>query len=165
MTDKFNPEEGKLPSSLNTLTILTFIGSGLFNIVGGFWQYIRADKGVEDMEKAMNSPDFDKMPDFAKKMLSPEALEQAKLAAANKLPILICILLGGILCIVGALQMRKLKMQGYYIYIIGEVLPTICSLIFLGKAAVTGFGPLIGMAFILLFIILYTMQRKYLINK
>ena len=165
MADNFNPEEGKLPSSLNTLTILTFIGSGLLSILGGFWQYARADKGVEDLEKAMNSPDFDKMPDFAKKMMTPEALEAAKQAAANKMPILILTLLGGVLCIVGAAQMRKLKMQGYYIWLMGEIVPAICMIFFVGKAAYSGWGPMIGWAIALLFIILYTMQRKYLVNK
>ncbi|MBN8838163.1 MAG: hypothetical protein J0I09_12950 [Sphingobacteriia bacterium] len=165
MTTNFNPEEGKLPSSLNVLTILTFIGSGLFNLAGAFWQFVRADKAVEDLDKALNSPDFDKLPDFAKKMITPEALEQARLAATNKLPILIVTIVGGVLCIIGAVQMRKLKMQGYYIWLMGEIVPAICTIVLLGKAAVSGFGALIGFAFMLLFIILYTLQRKYLTNK
>jgi hypothetical protein len=162
-TENFNPEANKLPSSLNTLTILTFIGSGLQLISGG-WQYINADKGYAKMQETISSPDFDKMPEFAKKMMSPQALENARLAAENKIPLLVLALLGGILGIVGALQMRKLKMQGYYVWLISEIVPLIGTAIFMGLSAFSGFA-MIGLIFPLLFIVLYTLQRKHLTNK
>ena len=149
--------------SLKTLTVLTYIGSAL-QLIMGFWQYATADKRVADMEKQMASPDFDKMPDFVKKMMSPEALQQAKAMAANNLPLLVLALIGGVLGILGAMQMRKLKMPGYYIWLLSELVPLIGTVIFVGTSVFSGFGA-IGLAFPLLFIILYTLQRKYLINK
>lgn len=148
--------------SLKTLTILTFIGSTIV-FFGGIYNFINAEKGVTDMEKAMANPD---LPDFAKKMMTPETLEAARVAAANKLPILILTLIGVALCTIGAIQMRKLKQQGYYLWLIGEIFPVIGSIIFLGKSAfASGIGVAIGYGILLLFIIFYTLQRKYLINK
>jgi hypothetical protein len=165
-TDETNTEEKY--GSLKTLTVLTFIGSILFGFLGGIWQFSQADKGVEALEKVANDPTMlEKIPDFLKKMYSPEAIEAARIAASNKLPILILTILGSALCILGAMQMRKLRQMGYYLWLIGEIFPVIGSILFLGKAAFVQ-GPLIlGIAYgiLLLFIILYTLQRKYLINK
>ncbi|MDE3144807.1 MAG: hypothetical protein KGL19_11670 [Bacteroidota bacterium] len=160
----FSDEPNTAPEygSLKTLTVLTFIGSAIA-LLGGVYQFINAEKGVENMEKAMANPD---LPEFAKKMMTPEALEAARIAAANKLPILILGLIGVVLCTMGAMQMRKLKQQGYYLWLIGEVVPVLASFIFMGSAAFAGgFMVYITYGILLLFIILYTMQRKYLINK
>ena len=153
-------EEKKLPSGLNTLTILTIIGCAV-GLIFSVWGFTNAEKRVTDMEKAMASPDFDKMPDFAKKMMTPEALEVTRTAATNKVPILIISLVGVTLCFVAALQMRKQKMQGYYLYLLGEIFPVICIPIFMGMAAYKGFG-IIGLIIPVLFVILYTVQRKHL---
>ncbi len=149
--------------SLKTLTVLTYVGSSI-QLIMGLWQYATADKRVADMEKQMASPDFDKMPDFVKKMMTPEALQQAKAMAANNLPLLVLALIGGVLGIMGAMQMRKLKMQGYYIWLLSEIVPVIGTVIFVGTSLFSGFA-IIGLIFPLVFIILYTLQRKYLINK
>ena len=157
-------ETPKLPSGLNTLTILTFIGCGvgfLFTV----YNFFNAKSGLEKMEAAINSPDFEKMPEFAKKMMSPEALEMTRKSYENRIPLTLIALIGIVLCLVGAMQMRKLKAQGYMLYVIGEVLPLVGSAIFLGAAFLTGFGGIITICFVLLFVILYTMQRKYLVNK
>ena len=157
-------DQPKLPSGLNVLTILTFIGSGV-GFLGGIWNFINAKKGLDQMEAAINSPDYENMPAFAKKMMSPEMLEIARKSYENRVPITLIALVGIALCVVGALQMRKLKAQGYLLYVIGEILPLISSLIFLGVGALTGIMGIISIGLVVLFIVLYTMQRKYLINK
>ena len=168
MSDAFTDETtGPEYGSLKTLTVLTFIGSA-FGVIGGGWQFFQADKSVEALESVVNDPaKFDKIPDFLKKMYSPEAIEAARVAAANKIPIFILTLIGCVLCTYGAMQMRKLKQQGYYLWLIGEIFPVIGMILFLGKAAFAQ-GPValgIGYGILLLFVILYTLQRKYLINK
>jgi hypothetical protein len=61
--------------------------------------------------------------------------------------------------------MRKLKKDGFWIYTAGEILPLIGNFILLGTAQYTGVGSvIIGVAIPLVFIILYAMQRKYLVN-
>jgi len=167
MSDSFETETtGPEYGSLKTLTILTFIGSGI-GALGSIWQFINADKGVEALEKVVNDPDtFNKLPDFAKKFYSPEAIEAARVAASNKFPLFLVAIIGIALCVFGAIQMRKLKQQGYYLWLIGEIFPVIGSFIFLGKASMAG-GVMVYVIYgiLLLFIILYTLQRKYLINK
>ena len=114
------------------------------------------------MEEAISSPTYDSLPSFAKKMLSPEALEIARKSYENRIPILAISLIGIALCTYGALQMRKRKMQGYYTYLIGEVIPFLVMPIFLGMAALTGMIGIVSICIVLLFVLLYTGQRKHL---
>lgn len=154
-------EENKLPQGLNTLTILTFIGCAIAYILGIFG-FINADKSVTDLEKNMNNPD---LPAFAKNMMTPEALDNARIMATNKLPILIMGLIATTLCLFGAIQMRQRKLNGYYLWLTGEILPFITAIIFINAAATYKGYAIIGIVFALVFIILYTMQRKYLTSK
>lgn len=147
--------------SLKTLTVLTFIGCTLAYL-GSCWSFFKAESSVTEMEKNMANPD---MPDFAKKMMTPEALENLKLLAANKWPVFVLGLIGTTLCLVGAIQMRKLKAQGYYLWLIGETLPLITTLLFINAAALFSGFNIIGPIIYVLFVVLYTLQRKYLINK
>jgi len=152
-----------VPSGINVLTILTFIGCGI-GILGTLWNFINAKSGLDKMEAAINSPNYESMPAFAKKFLSPEALEVARKSYENRVPITLIGIIGIALCLYGALQMRKLKMQGYYMYLIGEIIPLIASLVFVGTGALTGIAGIIIICFVLLFILLYTGQRKYLVK-
>lgn len=156
-------EKPKIPSGINVLTILTFIGCAI-GLLGAVYNFATAKSGLDKMEAAINSPDYESMPAMAKKFLNPEALEIARKTYENRIPLnaisIICIGL----CFYGALQMRQLKKQGYYLYLAGEILPFIPYVIFVGFGALTGIGGLITLAFTLLFVILYTTQSKYLTN-
>ena len=164
--DFLTQPDGKpvVPGGLNVLTILTFIGSGL-GFLGVCWNFFNAKKGIEAMENMINSPQFDSMPAFAKKFYTPEALELARKAYENRIPITLIGLIGIGLCVYGAIQMRKRKMQGYYMYVIGELIPFVVNTILLGVGFITGMSGLIGVAFAILFVLLYTMQRKHLTEK
>jgi hypothetical protein len=59
--------------------------------------------------------------------------------------------------------MRQLKKQGFLYYTIGELLPFLTQFLFIGAFAFSGFAMYFGSAIALLFIFLYTMQRKHLI--
>ncbi len=157
-------EKTKLPGSINVLTILTFIGCGL-GLISSVYNFFNAKSGLDKMEAAINSPEYENMPALAKKFLSPEALEMARKSYENRVPINLIALIGIVLCIYGAMQMRKLKAQGYTVYVIGELLPLVSFVVFLGAASLTGFAGIMTICFLLLFVILYTTQRKYLINK
>jgi hypothetical protein len=152
----------KLPSMLNVLTILTYVGCA-WSAITSIWGYFSAAmtyKMYENGGPANVNTDSKTLNSFIS-----GASEIAKKQYDNRLMILVLGLLGVALCFYGALQMRNLKKQGYLFYIIGELLPIISF------AAFIGFGNLIGaisvifyLFFALLFIILYTTQRKALVN-
>ncbi len=158
-------DEKKLPAGINVLTILTFIGSGI-GILSGIWSYFKSAENLTKMEEMVSKPEFEKMPDFVKKMYSPESLELYRKLDANKLPIIVLTIIAAGLCVYGAIEMRKLKKSGFYTYAIGELLPFVGYLIFVGTGFfATGFSAYIGIGICALFIILYATQLKYLINK
>jgi hypothetical protein len=151
-------EPKKLPSLLNVLTILTFIGSGLgfiFSIVGYFNAASNYDKVVQAQDK------MDQLPTFFKNMMGPDPVGAARLALDNKLPILLISLVSCSLCLYGAIQMRKLKKTGFSIYVIGDVV-SFATAIFMGLGMLTGFSGLFGIAIAIIFVILYATQLKYM---
>jgi hypothetical protein len=152
----FLEEPHKMPDMINVLTILTFIGSG-FGIIGSFWTFSRARASYE----ALSSINMDQLPGFAKRLAGANPLETARRALENRVPILLLGLIGCALCIYGAIQMRQLKKNGFTLYTIGELLPVISAIIFLGEGA-AGFGSIIAYCIYTLFIVLYATQLKYL---
>ena len=154
-------QEKKLPGSINVLTILTFIGCGL-NLLSGVWGFLKAQKSYEDMQKLMNSDTIEKMPGIFKSMFTPEMLEVSRKSYENRLPILIITLVSTALCLYGAIEMRRLKGVGYWEWLAGELLPFLATILFVGVAAFTGFFMWIAICIVLVFVILYTLQRKYL---
>lgn len=154
-------EEKEKTGTLKTLTVLTFIGCGLA-LIGAVWSFATANSGYEKMQEALNNGSIDKLPGFLKGMYTPERMEVMKKMVDNKVPILIINLIATGLCLAGAIQMRKLKADGYWMWLIGEILPYFSLAFFAGIASVTGAFNYIGYAIIALFVILYTMQRKHL---
>jgi len=152
----------KLPGSINVLTILTFIGSAI-GLIGSIYSYASAEKNLKTMQETIGSGKLDEAPSWAKNMMSPDLIPMYQKMADNKLPILILNLAGIALCVYGAMQMRKLKKQGYMLYVAGELLPYVATLGFVGVMAFKGFG-LLGLIVPLVFILLYTVNRKHLVN-
>ena len=160
MNDPSNLEGPKLPSGINVLTILTYIGCVL-GLLFGIYGFTSSEKSYKSLEELQASGKMDEMPGFMKSFAGPEALEMARKSFENRLPILILTLVGVGLCFYGALQMRKLKKQGFYTYVIGQVVPTLGAIVFMGASMFKGFA-LIGFCFPILFIILYATQLKHL---
>jgi hypothetical protein len=157
--DNWLGEHGdKLPSTINVLTILTFIANG-FGFLWAFVTYARAHANYDTMVKAQEN--LDKAPDWARKMAGPHPLETAQAMLDNRLPLLIISLIAAALCFFGALQMRKLKKTGFSFYILGDIVGFATG-IFIGfdtLATITG-GVIIAIT--LLFVILYATQLKYM---
>jgi hypothetical protein len=149
----------RLPSFLNVLTILTLVGCAI-ELITAAWRYISAEKSVEQMVDAQNK--LEGAPEWAKKMAGPEALALAQKALENKLPLLLVTLAGTALCLWGALEMRKLKKQGFVLWLVGESLPIIGSVIILGTGVFAGLSALI-LIFPLIFMIMYAVNRKHLL--
>ena len=152
-------EKPTLPSGLNVLTILTFVGSGLA-FLSSIWSFTNADKGYKDIVAAQDK--LADAPAWAKGMMGPGMVEIARKSMENKLPILLLGLVATALCVYGAIEMRKLKKQGFILWLAGEILPIVSGVLFIGTGMFTGF-TLIMMLFPAIFIILYVVQRKNLI--
>ncbi|HET6255212.1 MAG TPA: hypothetical protein VFE32_14120 [Puia sp.] len=150
--------DNKLPTTLNVLTILTFIYNGLFGFLA-IVNFFRAKANYETL--AQNPDSIDKLPDFAKRFMGPHPLETARLALENRVPILLIALIGYFLCFYGALQMRKLKKVGFSLYVLGDIVP-FATYIFIGTDALTGSMAafVVGIGFLAVFIILYATQLK-----
>lgn len=153
-----------LPGSLNVLTILTFIGCAI-GFLGAVWNFFNAEKNFRNLDKLREQLKSDSMPGWAKALMGdPEKLETTITKSfENRLPILLLTLVAVGLCFYGALQMRKLKKQGYPLYLAGELLPFLTQGIFIGFFTFSGVGFMIGVAITLLFILMYTLNRKSLV--
>lgn len=153
-------EQGKrkLPALLNVLTILTFIGCaiGLYLSASNF---MNAEKAIAEFDKA--TQELADAPQWTKNFTGPEAREMVVKGYENRIPILIIGLISIGLCLYGAIEMRKLKKQGYTLWLIGEVLPWIGTVLFIGLGFFKTFYALM-MLFPAIFILLYTLQRKHL---
>jgi len=153
--------KAKIPSGLNVLTILTFVGCGI-GILFSLLTPVINKFFLGMMEKAQTSGT-----DLTAKQL--EDMEKGKavieLTQANMVPLMAVGIIGIVLCLAGAIMMRKLKKDGYLLYVGGELMPVIGNFIILGTAQFTGVTSIImGVGLPLLFVVLYTLQRKHLVH-
>ena len=150
-----------LPSGINVLTILTFIGCGL-GLLFVLLTPVMNKFFLSFMEKAQTS---------GRELTAKELgdIEKGKavieLTQANMMPLMAIGVVSIALCLAGAIMMRKLKKDGFWIYTGGELLPVIGNFIILGVAQFTGVvSVVLGVGVPVLFVILYAMQKKYLVN-
>jgi predicted PurR-regulated permease PerM len=148
-------QEKKLPSSLNILTILTFIGSGL-TLLGAFaYPSICKMMGtLEDtLESLPNQQDAEKQITMLNKLCS-------------NLPMLMgSLIIGSLLCIAGAYMMRKLNKTGYIVYLAGTIIPILLLMLIVGVNYYTNDPKqMVGLVFSFIFPILYYTQLKHMKN-
>jgi hypothetical protein len=168
-TDAAYEQKGPLPGSLNVLTILTFIGCGLQYIFSIFQVFSSKDyetqhaKLIEAQDKVGDSG-------FARKMLDKaiDTIEKNQdyinKAYEYRYIIFACSVIFITLCLVGAIQMRKLKKTGYFMYVIGEIAPVLIMFLLLGWNSSQLLQTSLSLIIPVVFIILYSTQRKYLVN-
>ncbi len=165
-TDPFfsnSAEKATKPSkALDIITILSVIAN-ILGIFSSVMNYFKAKTNYEELKSALEGGAIDKAPAFVRGFINDDSLKSAELMLENRIPIMITSIIGAVLCLYGAIEMRKLKMQGYTFWLIGEMLPIVSMAIFIGASAFSGF-LLIGYLFPLLFIVLYTIYKKELVN-
>jgi hypothetical protein len=151
--------QAKLPSGLNVLTILTFIGCAIFGLLTLFTPMINKFF-LGFMDKAASSGQELSAKQLAEMEKGRAALE---LASQNMIPLMAIGMAGIILCFIGALWMRKYKKDGYWMYVAGELAPLLGGVLIMGTAQYTSiWSVLFGVGIPVLFVVLYTLQRKYL---
>ena len=157
-----NNIENKPSSLLSTSTILSIIGSAIA-MISAVTAYVNAEANYEKVQKMVNDKDIAKAPEFIKSFFNEDALLMAQKAVENKVPIMIISIIAAALCLFGAVMMRKLKKDGLKLWMTGELLPIASNLVFLGVASMSGLA-LINLFFPAVFIIIYMICRKELVN-
>ena len=142
----FTIQKEGLPGILGVLTILTIIGS-VFSLISAFFTGI----GCKVLEM-----------DSVTDKMNPNDLAFLQATCEHQTILMLSAIIGGALCLVAALMMRKLKQQGFVIYIVGQILPLIISLIVMGEYMFKSWKNYSGIVLVLLFIGLYASQRKHL---
>jgi hypothetical protein len=163
MNQEINDEQqhsGKLPTGLNVLTILTLIMCA-YELYSAFNNFLSGRKAIEKLTEAQEK--MGDAPGWVKKLAGPDVLMMMEKSLENKMPILIMALVAVALSVYGALEMRKLKKQGYILWLIGELLPVISVAIFIGSSFFKTIYVWM-LIFPAIFILLYTMQRKHLVK-
>ena len=155
----------KLPSTLNVLTILSIIGS-ILQLISGIYSFATAKSNFEKKDEVLAQMNNPEAPAWAKNMMPDPEQYTALLTKSleNRIPIFAITVITALLCLYGALQMRKRKKQGFTFYTIGELLPLATTFAFLGTSFITGiFAGVMAFAIPIIFVILYYTQRKHLI--
>ena len=103
------------PLFLSIICILTFIGSGL-GVLGSFWGFAPStiESGLESLREMQKT-------EFA--MAELNEADYLKWTFYSN----VAGIIGGILCLLGALLMWNLKRVGYYIYIPGYLTTTLVA--------------------------------------
>ena len=160
--DRLNADFGpaKLPTGLNVLTILTFIGCAIFGLLTLLSPMIT--KFFLGMMDKAGSSETELTPKQIADM--EEGRKVLELSQANMIPLMVIGLIGIALCFIGALMMRKLKKDGFWIYVGGQLLPLAGTIAIMGTAQFTGITSYLMFLIPIVFIVLYSRQRKYLIN-
>lgn len=161
--DQLNLEEKDLktlPQGLNVLTILTYIGSAL-QLIGGVVNYFTIASSYKIYEGLSESPAAAENNPFSSVVSA--ASETLKKQYENRTLIMIVSVVGALACFYGAMQMRKRKMQGYNIYVGAEIVPPVVNMVIIGMGGL-GYLGVFGLIVPIVFIILYTLQRKHLTN-
>ena len=159
-TDTFQTNEFLKPQrsqKLNILTILTFIGCS-FGLL-----FLLATPAIMKFSKSMmeKSSSADLTPkQIADMRLAVENMDKVQ---ANIVPIGIVSIIGIGLCFFGALMMRKLKKDGFWIYVAGQVIPLVGGLIILGTGQYSSFGSYTAPLIAVVFIALYASERKNMV--
>jgi hypothetical protein len=152
-------EPRRLPSMLNVLTILTFIGSGLgavSSVISFFRAQSNYDQAVEVQSKMAEGQDL------VKKIVGGDPVEIARKSLENKVPILLIAFVGYVLCTYGAIVMRDLQKKGYLFYAIGEILPLFGILFFIGSGFLFAITGIMTSIIIVVFLIMYATQLKFM---
>ena len=160
-THLFGEQPKPLSGTLNVLTILTFIGCGLAYL-GLLYNLYTASNYEEQRTKLEDQMDQIGGNEMARKMME-SSLEIMEKSYQYRYILLISGLVFTTFCLIGAIKMRKQKKSGFPIYVIGEIAPVILTAILIGFSVIGGLTTIISAVIAVVFVILYSTQRKNLI--
>lgn len=160
--DLFEPQQKGLTGTLKTLSILSLIGCGIAYIMGVYSLIDSSnyEQKMAEFEKAQERIGDNEM---ANNMLQ-SSIEIYQKTYDYRYFLFISTIVFTTLCLIGVLQMRKLKKTGFAIYTVGELTPLVISAALLGFSLVGGFILIISTIIAVAFVVMYASQRKHLVN-
>ena len=154
MEETIIDDEPKRPQFITVLCVLTFIGVGV-GVLGsiiGWWGAQAISSMMDGTSEMAEELDLEGMPGMEEAM--------AQLKYINLLTTVGII--GSLVCLIGALQMWKLKKSGFYIYVVGEITPVIISASLMGGSAFAGLSMVMGAIIPATFVVLYAINLKHM---
>lgn len=159
--DVFQQQPPRVTGMLNVLTILTFIGCGI-SYLGTLFSYFTSTE--EQIAKIREQQENLEGGGFAGKFMEG-SMEVLQKSYDYKNLLLASGLIFTTLCLIGAIRMRKLRKSGYFIYVVGELAPIVIAIGLFGSSFFGAISVVFSAIFAVLFVILYSTQLKYLVNK
>ena len=161
-TDIFREDATPNYGMLKTLTVLTFIGCaiayiGLIISIAGWGDYEKQLAQAQDAQEKMGSSGMGKFMQGSVEIIQKSHEHRYILAATG--------FIFTTLCLLGVMRMRQLRKSGFPLYVVGEVAPLLVSAVLLGFTFFGGIAMALSAVFTLLFVILYSTQRKYLVRE
>lgn len=163
--DEVNVQSKSRPTFLTVLCILTFVGAGI-GFLGAVYGLATIQSTIAQLEQSRDSlselgSTFGD--DFNDIMAS-------QIEVTKKYGLISAILntVGNGLCLLGAFWMWSLKKNGFYVYIIGQILPLIASFGLMGGMDLGMFAGLavgamiVGAMIPVAFIIMYGLNLKHM---
>jgi hypothetical protein len=156
------PEAKAMTGTIKVLTILTFIGCGLA-FIGAVWSLYSSGKSMEQI--AILQEQADQMSDGGNEVatgMMMQSIDMIRKQYENRYLLLIVNLLATGLCLFGALEMRKMRKNGFYLWLTGELLPILITVAIIGFNLMGGIVMGASLLFASVFIVLYALQLKHM---
>lgn len=156
------PEAKNMTGTIRVLTILTFIGCGLA-FVSGIWSLYSSGKSIEQI--AIMQDQADQMSEVGNNVAADmmmQSIDMVRKQYENRYLLLIVNLLATGLCLFGALEMRKMRKNGFYLWLTGELLPIFITVAIIGFNLMGGIVLGASLLFASVFIVLYALQLKHM---
>ena len=147
-------ERKKRPTFLTVLCILTFIGVA-WAVISNVMTLLASGASQALAGAAMDSADMSGLENMP-------GMKEAMLLVKHAKTLAIIGIVSALICLIGALQMWKLKKSGFFIYLIGEWAPVIASIVLIGFSFTGGFMAIATMIVPLIMTILYGMNLKHM---
>jgi hypothetical protein len=143
-------ETKKMPGFLKVLCILSFVGIGI-GFISNLYNVFTIQATIDTM-KGLGS------------LLGGSDMGSAIDALVKwGQTVYIINVVACLICLVGVLMMWKLKKSGFFIYLVGEIIPAIASFALLGGFGALGTMAMVaGLIFPIAFIIMYGLNLKHM---
>lgn len=157
-----NATKGKRPGFLTVLCILTFIGSGI-GLIGGLYNAFTMESQIEawkvlDSWGAAFSEELGEGSALGDAMGDTLGGYAATLEQFGVLSAWLAVA-ASLICLFGAIKMWGLSKQGFYIYVVGQIIGVVGVFLIMGGGMMT--GP-VALIFPIAFIVMYGLNLKHM---